>query len=669
MIPNQLKLKGLFIFVYFLWCSSVFSENENQKFSSYFKLIEKAEIEVEKDSAKAFALISEIKLDQLPITDSSFNDLAYAKLDFLGTYYLPSFFDEEVSMVINRFKADNALENLARLRSYLSEYYMQLNLLDSSYHNVSKAIRIYEQLNQKEKIGELLLTKAIIYYSQDEYIKSIETVFDAVDHFEGEDQNKQMAFAYLQIGSTYLYINYLDEAEEYYELAGNYFLKLEDTLGHAICQSNLGLIEFERHNYENAIALLKKAQIHILKSKRQIMIAFAYQAIGECYVELGELDSALHYTGLSFSIDKKLQYNFGVTKDYYLLAKIKQKSNQLDSALIYANHSLKLLELEEDLEIEYDLSLLLADLYQELNEIEKSNFFLRRRIEVMDSLKAENDYINQLSLVEKDKLKDAEYALNIAQEKESLNLKKNELQTDIILLLIILLTGIFSGSIFLFITNRSNKTLNQELTRELNKNQSLIMEIHHRVKNNLQIVASMLNMQAKYVDNEKMKEILAECRARIKSMGLIHESLYKDERNEAPLFNEYVKQLIPLLVETYQIDESKIILKMDVEEFRLSIDESIPCGLLINEVISNSLKHAFPKDSNGQILIKMSISDNRAKLRISDNGIGLSKNFDASKQNTFGFLLIHTLADQLEAKVNIDSTEGLSIEIEWTTRS
>jgi two-component sensor histidine kinase len=207
------------------------------------------------------------------------------------------------------------------------------------------------------------------------------------------------------------------------------------------------------------------------------------------------------------------------------------------------------------------------------------------------------------------------------------------------------------------------------IEHELDTKKALLKEIHHRVKNNLQIISSMLSIQAQYIDDSRFDDIINECKSRIVSMSLIHESLYKKEDEERSLFSNYIKELLPVLIETYHIDKSKVELNMDIADFELSLDDSVPCGLMINEIISNSLKHAFPEGRNGKIDLKMFKHGTEMVLQIADNGVGLKKQIDPEKQDSFGFLLIYTLAHQLEARINVLNNEGVSIDVRWQTKA
>jgi two-component sensor histidine kinase len=208
-----------------------------------------------------------------------------------------------------------------------------------------------------------------------------------------------------------------------------------------------------------------------------------------------------------------------------------------------------------------------------------------------------------------------------------------------ILTLISLLVAIY----YLYRNNRLNKKLSHQreiISEELKLKEALLSEIHHRVKNNLQVVSSMLSLQTQYLSDNTLKQIIEDSKGRINSMSLIHESLYRKNDFKEALFSSYIENLIPRLIETYGTDENRIQLVMDLEPIKLSLDDSIPCGLIINEIVSNSLKHGFPNGKQGTISIELKQKEKLVFLTISDDGVGLEEGKTFSSNDSFGFLLI-----------------------------
>ncbi|HDK17245.1 MAG TPA: hypothetical protein ENG75_04825, partial [Nitrospirae bacterium] len=214
------------------------------------------------------------------------------------------------------------------------------------------------------------------------------------------------------------------------------------------------------------------------------------------------------------------------------------------------------------------------------------------------------------------------------------------------------------------------KKVENQLKSSLREKETLLLEIHHRVKNNMQIISSLLSLQSRYIKDKHYISMFNESRSRIKSMALIHEKLYQSKNLENIDFNDYIKSLVNDLFIFYGIQGGHIVLNINIENVILDIDTAIPCGLIINELISNSLKHAFPDGREGKIEItsrKMNIKGvNEYELIVSDNGIGMPDDLDFRKTESLGLSLIVTLSeDQLQGKLDFKRDNGTECRIHF----
>lgn len=207
------------------------------------------------------------------------------------------------------------------------------------------------------------------------------------------------------------------------------------------------------------------------------------------------------------------------------------------------------------------------------------------------------------------------------------------------------------------------KTSFLEIMEDLKEKEVLLREIHHRVKNNMQIISSLLNLQSEYIEDKKALELFRETQSRIKSMARVHEKLHQSEDLARIDFAEYIRSLTADLLYTYATEPNLIKLKIDVEDVLLSIDAAIPCGLLINELVSNSLKHAFPDKRKGELCIALRPVDDKLILRISDNGVGFPEGLDFKNTETLGLQLVNALVGQLNGTIELDRTRGTEFKI------
>ncbi len=214
-------------------------------------------------------------------------------------------------------------------------------------------------------------------------------------------------------------------------------------------------------------------------------------------------------------------------------------------------------------------------------------------------------------------------------------------------------------------------------------------EVHHRIKNNLQVISSLLDLQAENLRDERIKEILRESQNRIMSIALIHKELYRDRKLNNVNLSTYLRALAENLLDTYKIGDSRINLYMDIEENILfDIDTAVPLGIIMNEIFSNSLKYAFPDRESGEIHISLlrkkagepesnnlnevknqgSEGDSRFILTVSDNGVGIPETFDLEESESLGLQLIYVLVDQLDGKVKLNRNNGTEFIIEFAAQ-
>lgn len=212
-----------------------------------------------------------------------------------------------------------------------------------------------------------------------------------------------------------------------------------------------------------------------------------------------------------------------------------------------------------------------------------------------------------------------------------------------------------------------SKRAEKQLKEALKEKEILLKEVHHRVKNNLQVISSILNLQSSYVNDENTLNILKESQNRIKSMAFIHESLYQNKDFAQIKFSEYVVNLANNLVHSYGLNNKLIDLKLEIDEVFLNLDDSIPCGLIINELVSNALKYAFVDKNKGEIEIKVKNKGDKIYLSVSDNGVGLPKDFNIENTQTLGLQLVSSLTEQLEAELKWSSKKdkGTKFELEF----
>lgn len=214
------------------------------------------------------------------------------------------------------------------------------------------------------------------------------------------------------------------------------------------------------------------------------------------------------------------------------------------------------------------------------------------------------------------------------------------------------------------------KKIEEKLKASLTEKEFLIKEIHHRVKNNLQIISSLLNLQANTIENKNAKEKYRESIGRVKSMALIHELLYQTKNLSNIKASEYLSELVKYISETYNIDkEIKVELYVDPKLKRVDMNRAITCGLIINELLSNAFKYAFGDKKTGKIKVDFKILANHShsfQLSVRDNGVGISNKIDFKNPKTLGLQLVNSLVDQLDGKLIVQNKKGSDFSIQFS---
>ena len=217
-----------------------------------------------------------------------------------------------------------------------------------------------------------------------------------------------------------------------------------------------------------------------------------------------------------------------------------------------------------------------------------------------------------------------------------------------------------TNGIAIFSQDITRREINERKVKlALNEKEILLKEVHHRVKNNLQVVSSILNLQSAYIEDENILMLLSESQNRIKSMSFIHEALYQTKDFSSIDFKEYILNLSNNLIHSYQIYGDLVDLVLNVEKVLLNLDQAIPCGLIVNELFSNALKYAFEPNTAGSITIALTHNNkDEIKLIVKDNGKGLPNNFDFRKTESLGLQLVTTLVEQIDGTINCETKKG-----------
>jgi len=211
----------------------------------------------------------------------------------------------------------------------------------------------------------------------------------------------------------------------------------------------------------------------------------------------------------------------------------------------------------------------------------------------------------------------------------------------------------------------SGKLLQKQIEESLREKEVLLKEIHHRVKNNLQIIISLLNLQSGYIKDQTTLKAVQDGQNRVRSMALVHEKFYQAEELSEIDFGEYVEKLTQYIYQSYGDKTDRIKLQIKTDQVKLDMDTAMPSGLLVNEIVTNAYKYAFPADMHGEIKIELMKRDGKVVFQISDNGIGLPEMINLEQSETLGMQLIQALTAQLDGELEVIRDGGTTFRISF----
>ncbi|MCK0133477.1 histidine kinase dimerization/phosphoacceptor domain -containing protein [Arenibacter sp. S6351L] len=519
-----------------------------------------------------------------------------------------------------------------------------LDLIDNNYAKLGLYDRQFEIRNEKKNLG---LTDKVIFYdiysnlglhrkAMDDYIKDkLKTIRE--DDYFGQAQYQSNVGNYLLLDMS------IPTALTYYKKAKGFI--------------DVYLNDISREKTEQEI------------SKGNLLKAIIEGNIGKCHALLKEYDIAIPYLENSINLineHNKGKFSSDKVENTLELADCYLQKEDYEKAKEY------LLDGQDPVKIENILrrNRLLAAYYDRIGDYKNSVDYLKRNVRIRDSLNRNESSMKkqQLAAVAGQEI---EYSKKMMeQQKKDLEQSRSDLQAKeeriniVFISLIFTLLG-FAGLVFAYLKSIKNQRLIADQKRiieaSLVEKDSLLKEIHHRVKNNLQMVSSLLSLQTKNTRSKAAIEALEEGKSRVKAMALIHQKLYQNDDLSVIEMQGYIESLINSVQSVYKKGGHNINITIDAEGVELDIDRAIPFGLILNELVSNSFKYAFPDDDeNGKIYIHLRKNGGQGYFEYTDNGVGLPEDTDDRANSSMGIRLMNRLVNQLQSTLNIDKTsEGV----------
>lgn len=520
--------------------------------------------------------------------------------------------------VLQEAKSKVLPSDLAFLNTQLGYVYERRGELDKAADYALESLKLGQEQNDKKAIALAYSDLSNIFWKQAKYNKGLEYGIKSLVEFEKRGlTDLDYDFTLYVVGNNYLQLKRFDEALKYYE--------------HALA---IG----ERYGFYNNLSDI-------------------YISLADLYAYLNRYAEAEDASLNAIKYAKFLDNNFMLMRSWLSMGKLQHLQGKYKMAITSLQKSIAIAT--DDFGDEYYLS----EAYETLGKAFAGDH------NYMEAYKAFSEYDGlkkEIFTAESDRriaLLQTEF--DLAQKEDTILFQKgkikkqqsNQILTSIIagLLLFLLLMGI--------VAIKNNKRKNVQLQHQNEEKEFLIKEIHHRVKNNLEVVSSLLSLQATHIEDVKIKDNMHQIQNRIQSMSMIHQNLYHGSNMASIEMLSYFKNLMNYVLHSYGA-EQRIDVVYDMAEIELNVDIATPIGLIVNELITNSLKYAFPNNSVGVITIGLTQNTSHLELKVTDNGIGI-QNGKKSHGTGFGSQLVQLLTKQLDGKMILNQHKGTAVSFEF----
>jgi len=577
------------------------------------------------------------------------------------------------------FRKSKSLEDLGKTLEAIAYFYDELDDSDQTQQYLEQALSVYKSIHYKEQQGVYFLL-AIVQKNLGNSEPALKYALIAESFaLDANDQSMLLYHINNLIAGTCHYLNDNKRALLYYQKALEVAKMHKDAHYIPLASINLATLKTGTKKFDEAVVALKSVEREYPLKDPYTTIRFYYVYLTS-YVEMKQFDkAAFYYQKMREFLEtappdfplRDLMYQSVVTylqatgqaeKTYVLLDEFKQFSHKRNNFRM------------ADIEMMYYLTDSALGNYKSAIVHLKRNKVISDSIFSLENRKQLSALQIKFETLKKDK--------SIKQLEQRDRLHETQIKSDAVKVYIligsIVILAIFSGLLYnrSRLKQRSNKKLeikqqkinkqNELLKKLVSEKEWLLKEIHHRVKNNLQIVISLLNTQSAYLENEDALLAIQNSQHRMHAMSLIHQKLYQSDNLASIDMSWYIHQLVAYLKDSFD-SGSKITYQLETERVDLDVAQAVPLGLILNEAISNAIKYAFPNEKKGHINIALkNIKNDLFKLTISDNGIGLPKDFNLENSQSLGMSLMSGLSQQVDGDFQYENNNGLTITVTFT---
>lgn len=570
----------------------------------------------------------------------------------------------KVGLAIKFFKgAATGYNESGRAASNQSKY----DVAEASYKS---ALAYYDSVAEESKMAIVLNNLSVIKRDQGLFDEAMEYLFQALSIGERIKDTTGIANAFTNIAVVYAIKTDYTLAEEYFLKALELWRKLNNQKNEHTILLNLGGLLVESQKYDEAIAYLINARDYFEENGPETELGRSHYNLGNVYLENNDLDKSEGNYLIAKGIFDEIGQTMRAIGCLLRLSSVAEKRGNLNKAIEYAQESYERNAALGILNMSLRSVTQLSHLYELKKDYKRALEFHKEQLNLRDSI-ANQDAESQIAELEakyQNEAKERQLAAATSElELQELKVKRQQVQQRILLGIVIGIALFLVLLVYQFRTKqKTNEVLEEKnaiIEKSLGEKEVLLKEIHHRVKNNLQFISSMLNLQARHVKDDQALAVLLESKSRIHSMALVHQKLYQEDNLTGVSMQEYLNNLLDSLQHSYKISKETIKVEAAIDAMVLDIDTAMPIGLLVNEMITNSFKYAFSVNQTGLVSVSLKENDGNLELIVQDNGRGFTEQVEQVSTDRFGFKLMNSLADKLGGKLEIDNSDGVQIKL------
>lgn len=560
-------------------------------------------------------------------------------------------------------KSENGVE-MAQVYRYYGIYYHIISKYDSALRFYQLSADISNENGEDLVYADATNNMGLALSAQGNLGLAQEKLLEALTYYQQEKLTDNEANTYNNIGIVLQKSGDLHGAKSSYKKANTVY---QGT--HYDALSNLATVYENENNLDSALSIYDTLAVAFQRANNLRSLFSVYSNMAIVYVKKQNDEKAIYCNKLSASLAKQIDHKAGLAIVYQNLADFYYKTDQTTLSYAYLDSGFVAASDAGNLEVFAKLKNREAELDSKTGKYEKAVRAYKSYNQLRDSLyqQVQAAVVQELNIkyeAVSNQQKIAE--LELQRKSAALSLARSNNQRNIFLLgftILVILAGFF---FFLYQTKKKTSDIlshkNLQISEALADRETLLKEIHHRVKNNLQVISSLLNLQAGSLEDEAAIDAVRQGQHRVKSMALIHQRLYSTDDVRGVDIQDYFESLFIELFNAFGVKHDQVEYEVTTSGLKLDIDTVIPLGLIVNELITNSIKYAFSGIGQGKIIFSITRQGDKLYAYVSDNGQGMNEE-SMQKANSFGWKMMRSLARKLKAEIHVNNDSGTRVDL------